>query len=253
MGNIKASNNNDVWWWLIQKGIGASFCCISVFALLVRVATSLHSYSGAGNPPKFGDYEAQRHWMEISLNLPVNEWYRNTTTNDLTYWGLDYPPLTAYQSYFHGLFLRYFDPQSVSLLTSRGYETYLGLVIVTMKHIMPVPLLFLLLLFTILSVFLCRKLLMRWTVLSSDALIFFPAAFGFVSVYHRHRASTHKADIAWHIAMILLGPCLILIDHGHFQVFVKSFSSFIDLGKCDINLIHIEFSFSSIPSAWVSP
>ena len=29
---------------------------------------------GAGKKPMFGDYEAQRHWMEISYNLPVKEW-----------------------------------------------------------------------------------------------------------------------------------------------------------------------------------
>ncbi|XP_024038462.1 probable dolichyl pyrophosphate Man9GlcNAc2 alpha-1,3-glucosyltransferase isoform X2 [Citrus clementina] len=178
---------DDTWWWLTHKGIGATFLCISVFALLVRVAVSLHPYSGAGSPPKFGDYEAQRHWMEITLNLPVLEWYRNSTGNDLSYWGLDYPPLTAYQSYFHGLFLRFFDPDSVSLFTSRGYETYVG------------------------------KLLMRWTVLSSDTLIFFPAIFYFAFVYHSSCHSSRKNDCAWHIAMLLLNPCLILIDHGHFQ------------------------------------
>lgn len=178
---------DGTWWWLTHNGIGATFLCISVFALLVRVAVSLHPYSGAGSPPKFGDYEAQRHWMEITLNLPVLEWYRNSTRNDLSYWGLDYPPLTAYQSYFHGLFLRFFYPDSLSLFTSRGYETYVG------------------------------KLLMRWTVLSSDTLIFFPAIFYFVFVYHSSRRSSHKNDCAWHIAMLLLNPCLILIDHGHFQ------------------------------------
>jgi alpha-1,3-glucosyltransferase len=30
--------------------------------------------SGAGKPPMFGDYEAQRHWMEITFNLPIEEW-----------------------------------------------------------------------------------------------------------------------------------------------------------------------------------
>ena len=25
--------------------------------------------------PKFGDYEAQRHWMEITINTPIEEWY----------------------------------------------------------------------------------------------------------------------------------------------------------------------------------
>ena len=51
----------------------------------------------------FGDYEAQRHWMEITTNLDINEWYINSTSNDLLYWGLDYPPLTAYHSYLNGL------------------------------------------------------------------------------------------------------------------------------------------------------
>ncbi len=81
----------------------------------------------------FGDYEAQRHWnilhfvmfleidyfaslfsllfnwfllnyylLEITTNLPVTEWYHNTTNNDLLYWGLDYPPLTAYFSWICG-------------------------------------------------------------------------------------------------------------------------------------------------------
>ncbi|CAK9167607.1 unnamed protein product [Ilex paraguariensis] len=178
--------DNTIWWWLVEKGIIPSFLCISVFALLVRVSVSLHPYSGAGNPPKYGDYEAQRHWMEITLNLPPKEWYRNSSTNDLSYWGLDYPPLTAYQSYVHGLFLRSFDPESVKLYTSRGYESYFG------------------------------KLLMRWTVLSSDALVFFPAVLYFVFAYYSGRGG-RKSDMAWHIAMILLNPCLILIDHGHFQ------------------------------------
>ena len=64
--------------------------------------------------------------MEITLSLPIRDWYTNTTHNDLSYWGLDYPPLTAYQSYFHGLFLRLFHPDSVSLFASRGHESYLG-------------------------------------------------------------------------------------------------------------------------------
>jgi len=121
-----ASDGSDCWWWLVPNGTAAVFIAVGLFALLVRVAVSLHPYSGAGNPPKFGDFEAQRHWMEITTNLPVKEWYRNSSSNDLSYWGLDYPPLTAYQSFVHGLFLRFFHPQSVALLTSRGHESYLG-------------------------------------------------------------------------------------------------------------------------------
>ncbi|KAL1348226.1 hypothetical protein HN51_024198 [Arachis hypogaea] len=175
------------WWWLVHKGTTTTFLIVGLFALLVRAAVSLHPYSGFANPPKFGDYEAQRHWMEITINLPIQEWYRNSTSNDLSYWGLDYPPLTAYQSFIHGLFLRFVHPESVSLFTSRGHESYLG------------------------------KLLMRWTVLSSDLLILFPAVLYFVIVRYGQPSRSRKSDIGWHIAMLLLNPCLILIDHGHFQ------------------------------------
>ncbi|XP_043691788.1 probable dolichyl pyrophosphate Man9GlcNAc2 alpha-1,3-glucosyltransferase isoform X1 [Telopea speciosissima] len=177
----------DVWWWLTDGRCVVSFLCIAIFALLVRVGVSFHPYSGAGNPPKYGDYEAQRHWMEITLNTASREWYRNSTTNDLLYWGLDYPPLTAYQSYVHALFLNYFHLDSVALFTSRGHESPLG------------------------------KLLMRWTVLSADALIFFPAVLCFIWIYYTGRRSGYKEGITWHLAMILVSPCLILIDHGHFQ------------------------------------
>jgi len=46
----------------------------------------------------YGDYEAQRHWLEITLHLPTSLWYKY----DLQYWGLDYPPLTAYHSWLLG-------------------------------------------------------------------------------------------------------------------------------------------------------
>src|SRR5688572_121732 len=59
-------------------------------ALLSRWLVSLHSYSGMKNPPMYGDYEAQRHWMEITWNLPIKDWYFSTPENDLLYWGLDY-------------------------------------------------------------------------------------------------------------------------------------------------------------------
>lgn len=82
-------------------------------------------------------------------------------------------------------------------------------------------------------IFLCRKLLMRWTVLSSDALIFFPAALYFIAVYYIHRG---EKDTAWQLAMILLNPCLIIIDHGHFQVRIWFKAQFI--------VILLAFNFS---------
>lgn len=73
---------------------------------------------------------------------------------------------------------------------------------------------------------LCRKLLMRWTVLSSDALVFLPAVFYFIVAYNIFRPGNLRSNLAWLTAMILLNPCLIIIDHGHFQVCTKIFLSF---------------------------
>ncbi len=28
----------------------------------------------------FGDFEAQRHWMELTVNLPINEWFVKSQT-----------------------------------------------------------------------------------------------------------------------------------------------------------------------------
>jgi alpha-1,3-glucosyltransferase len=61
----------------------------------MKVIEQLHVRIGMGQPPMFGDYEAQRHFMEVAYQLPVAQWYRY----DLKYWGLDYPPLTAYHSW----------------------------------------------------------------------------------------------------------------------------------------------------------
>jgi alpha-1,3-glucosyltransferase len=65
---------------------------------LFRWTTSLWGYSGFQSPPMHGDFEAQRHWMELTRHLPVSQWY----FYDLQWWGLDYPPLTAYHSWILG-------------------------------------------------------------------------------------------------------------------------------------------------------
>ncbi|CAM5135861.1 unnamed protein product [Eretmochelys imbricata] len=49
-----------------------------LLGLIVRWSVSFGSYSGAGKPPMYGDYEAQRHWQEVTYNLPIKEWYFNT-------------------------------------------------------------------------------------------------------------------------------------------------------------------------------
>ena len=99
---------------------------VAVIALLLflRALVGLHPHSGQDNHHGSkvaygGDYEAQRHWMELTLHLPIGEWY----WYDLEYWGLDYPPLTAYISYLCGIGSSLLvGPESVALMDSRGYE-----------------------------------------------------------------------------------------------------------------------------------
>ena len=172
-----------------------------LLGLLVRYTVSLGGYSGAGTPPMFGDFEAQRHWMELTIALPVGDWYRQTTANDLQYWGLDYPPLSAYVSWLCGKAFEVWEPAAVALTSSRGYETPTA------------------------------KLFMRLSVLAFDVMIYLPAlvlffrhvqpsfearrcAEGSAREQRRSAAQPHSTHL---LLLALLQPALILIDHGHFQ------------------------------------
>jgi len=152
---------------------------IITVSLLIKTALFFHPHSGEGKPPMYGDFEAQRHWMEITNHLPIQDWYRNTTDNDLQYWGLDYPPLTAYHSWLMG---RIGPPSSFALHNSRGLED---------------P---------------TTKRYMRLTVLMSDLVLYVPSAFCAVRCVGGPR-DRHPMVIAF----LLLSPLLLLIDYAHFQ------------------------------------
>lgn len=78
------------------------FIRVASVGILLRVLMGFAPYSGENTPPVFGDYEAQRHWMEITTNLPISEWYIDSDRNDPNYWQLDYPPLSAFHEYALG-------------------------------------------------------------------------------------------------------------------------------------------------------
>lgn len=163
--------------------------CLPMFiGIALRSSTSLHSYSGENKPPMYGDYEAQRHWMEITVNLPFAEWYINSTHNDLNYWGLDYPPVTAYHSWLMGKLANKIDRDWVQLYTSRGFESK--------EH----------------------KLFMRYTVLVADLLFFIPSVLLYF-YYVLPSIMNNKSQISgfYSACLTLTYPGLILIDHGHFQ------------------------------------
>ncbi|XP_039431716.1 probable dolichyl pyrophosphate Man9GlcNAc2 alpha-1,3-glucosyltransferase [Culex pipiens pallens] len=167
--------------------------CLSLVTLvaagiLLRATVSLYSYSGHGKRPMFGDFEAQRHWQEVTVNLPIADWYRNTTDNDLLYWGLDYPPLTAYHSFLVGKWAQLQDPKFVELHKSRG--------ITNQGH----------------------KRFMRNTVLLADLLIYIPAVLLACHAVRKtiHRESATGVDLLF-MATAILYPGQLLIDNGHFQ------------------------------------
>lgn len=153
-------------------------------AISLRSIISMNSYSGFNKPPMFGDYEAQRHWQEITVNLEVKQWYTNSTHNDLQYWGLDYPPLTAYHSYLLGRAAERLNPRYVELNKSRGFESK--------DH----------------------KSYMRFTVLVADALVFIPAILALSVSMDR----IYKKNLKLQLQLLFaIYPGQALIDNGHFQ------------------------------------
>ncbi|KAL8178534.1 UNVERIFIED_CONTAM: Glucosyltransferase-like protein [Gekko kuhli] len=144
----------------------------------------------------------------------IQEWYFNTSDNNLQYWGLDYPPLTAYHSLLCAYVAKLINPSWISLHTSHGHES------------------------------LPHKLFMRATVLVADILVYIPAVILYCC--HLGETSTKKKGLFDTIQLtastvtteagqdlmvrnadvmeiatalcILLYPGLILIDYGHFQI-----------------------------------
>ncbi|KNC34251.1 putative dolichyl pyrophosphate Man9GlcNAc2 alpha-1,3-glucosyltransferase [Lucilia cuprina] len=175
-----------------------------------RAIVSLSSYSGASTPPMFGDYEAQRHWQEITYNLPPNQWYLNSTDNDLLYWGIDYPPLTAYHSLFVGIIANRINSSYVRLFDSRGLES--------VEH----------------------KSFMRLTVLVADLFIYIPACVIVLTSLNSYISSENLLPT---FVLLVLYPGQVLIDNGHFQYNNISLGLFMYSVACIIQNRHNWASF----------
>lgn len=121
--------------------------------------------------------------MELTSNLPPKEWYIETSNNNLTYWRIDYPPLTAYHSLILGHLSSLFEPKSMELVKSHGYETN------------------------------AHKAFMRASVLISD-ILFLTSIVVFIFYNERKKIKFVKLFICF---LTLFCPPFILIDHGHFQ------------------------------------
>ncbi|KAG0346524.1 Glucosyltransferase-like protein [Podila minutissima] len=167
--------------WLEENQLKKTGAWLAVgIAVFVRWAVSLGPYSGFATPPRFGDYEAQRHWMELTLHRPIREWYSDSSK----WWDLDYPPLTAYVSWICGYVGNMINTDWFAWKESRGFESE------------------------------DAKLYMRATVLVLEILIYFSAVLVFTQRWFANKAWTRKHTA---LLLILLQPGLILIDNGHFQ------------------------------------
>lgn len=195
--------------------------------------------SGERTPPLRGDFEAQRHWLSLTSSalLPgfpslfagnnnrtavsVSRWY----SHDTAYWGLDYPPLTAYHSLVLGSLAR-LAPRSAEYVTLRpsgdveavqAWES--AMLAMELEGGM--------------------KSWMRASVVVGDALVWISAVFVYCTRNfakgkqdQKERAVVRLCPLCplgmttnarhWRsqtVAMfsILLQPALILVDSGHFQ------------------------------------
>lgn len=155
-----------------------------LLGLVLRSAMFSQSYSGFNTPPLYGDFEAQRHWMELTANLPSSLWYKDTVETDPAYWKLDYPPLTAWHSYLCGVISEIIEPESMEYGKSRGYQSSTHL------------------------------FFMRTSVMVGEILIFIPAILLFFRNFYRKINPMIKNTA---LTLVFISPPLILIDYGHFQ------------------------------------
>ena len=165
---------------------------IHIFVILLKIIVGLYGYSGEKAYPKYGDFEAQRHWMELTIYLKPEDWYTNSRNNRADYWPLDYPPMSGYHSYILGKLLEKYMPDSVTFKKSMGYESP--------KF----------------------KLVMRFFALISDLLVFHIGVnlicfYFFIYSKNHNNKKVQIMNYYLMLLLILINPLMIIIDHGHFQ------------------------------------
>ncbi|GAA5850410.1 hypothetical protein JCM9279_001406 [Rhodotorula babjevae] len=211
--------------WLVEQPALARYSvalCVAV-VVLVKWCTGLGGYSGLAQPPLRGDFEAQRHWIALTSSslshlpflhapaapssaesIPPARWY----FHDLPYWGLDYPPLTAYHSLLLGVVAR-LSPTTAQYVTLRPDSATASSRDVAawdahMAHLERDG---------------GMKDWMRATVVVGDALVWVSAVVVYCARNFRASTKADKSQRRMLVALmtVLLQPALILIDSGHFQ------------------------------------
>lgn len=200
----------------------ASVLAVSIvsFAIALRIIASLHPHSGMGQPPMYGDLEAQRHWVEVTRALPPIDWYRNTTDNDLQYWGIDYPPLSAYHSWVVGTTAKYalralyntsearrIYESAFGLHVSRGSETTETIIIMRVSSLI-----------TDVVVYFPAAILVAHAIAEALCATVVPAAKAREKIFGSEVMEVRDVAFGITLSCLLLVPLpLILVDHAHFQ------------------------------------
>lgn len=171
-----------------------------------------------------GDFEAQRHWMEITAHLPISQWY----FYNLQWWGLDYPPLTAYHSWILGKMFVVRPSKSTQLLIfHRGSSINPSWFALDASRGLDDPDL---------------KVYMRATVIISEYITYVL----FLVIFVRRYIRTQHVD-SWDsyiaITAVLMQPATLLIDHGHFQYNTVMLGFAV---ACMANLVHEKYWLACI-------
>ncbi|KAI9620392.1 hypothetical protein H4Q26_013604 [Puccinia striiformis f. sp. tritici PST-130] len=183
-----------------------------LFILLWKSLIGLGDYSGYQSPPLFGDLEAQRHWMALTLQINLKQWYsfdlqcqlgfRLSTIN-----GISLTPTRIYSKTNQSA-LRISSSSSSTHPNGWGDPLHQQL-----------------------------KIFLRSTVLISELFIWIPIVYIYhFKTFHYTSSTSSKMDQSqqpapqstklsnsvwigalYSIVVVLLNPNVLLIDNGHFQ------------------------------------
>lgn len=159
------------------------YAILFLTATLFRYCIGLSQFSGQKNssPPPgqapWGDFECHRTWMAVTNQLPLEQWYTNSTISNISYWPMDYPPLCAEMHYIMSTSIQWLEPKALNV-SGFAEPRY---------------------------IFLMRTWVIVW-----EYLIFVPAAIYFLKV------TTQKVT-PWGLFLITCIPSTLIVDNVHFQ------------------------------------
>ncbi|KAI9297260.1 hypothetical protein K502DRAFT_347203 [Neoconidiobolus thromboides FSU 785] len=123
------------------------------------------------------DFEVHRNWLAITYSLPINQWYYEKTSE----WTLDYPPFFAWFEYCLSHFAKHFDPKML-VINNLNYKST-GTIY-----------------------------FQRFSVIVSELVLIY-------ALYRLSNLKEYKSNSLSKIMVVLtfLNPCLLIVDHIHFQ------------------------------------